>query len=55
MWGNDFPHPEGTFPNSNAVLAETLRGVDADQAASITGRNALRVFNFERGILSATP
>ena len=52
MWGNDFPHPEGTFPDSAKVLAETLGDVDADDAASITGGNARRVFNFDQAILA---
>jgi predicted TIM-barrel fold metal-dependent hydrolase len=55
MWGNDFPHPEGTFPNSAEVLTDTLGDVDADDAASITGGNARRVFGFDRAILDATP
>jgi predicted TIM-barrel fold metal-dependent hydrolase len=55
MWGNDFPHDEGTFPNSHKVLAALLDGVDATDAAAITGGNALRVFHFDRQILATTP
>ena len=55
MWGNDYPHPEGTYPESRAVLAETLAGVGEDDAAAITGGNALRVFGFEPEVLAATP
>ena len=25
LWGNDYPHPESTYPNSNKVLDEVLR------------------------------
>ena len=55
MWGNDFPHPEGTYPNSQKVLAEILEGVGPDDAAAITGGNVLRVFGFDREVLSSLP
>jgi predicted TIM-barrel fold metal-dependent hydrolase len=55
MWGNDFPHMEGTFPNSLKVLDGLLAGVDADDAAQITGLNALRLFGFDPQILAASP
>jgi predicted TIM-barrel fold metal-dependent hydrolase len=55
MWGNDYPHAEGTFPNSGAVLAELLAGVDQRDASQITGGNALRVFGFDSAILASTP
>jgi hypothetical protein len=55
MWGNDYPHPEGTYPDSRAVLTKTLAGVGEDDAAAITGGNALRVFGFDRGVLASTP
>jgi len=55
MWGNDYPHPEGTYPNSRKVLAETLAGVEADDAAAITGGNARRVFGFDEEILASLP
>jgi predicted TIM-barrel fold metal-dependent hydrolase len=28
MWASDFPHPDGTFPHSRKVIAETLGGLD---------------------------
>jgi predicted TIM-barrel fold metal-dependent hydrolase len=55
MWGNDYPHPEGTYPNSAKVLAETLAGVDVEAAGAITGGTAARVFGFDRGILASPP
>jgi predicted TIM-barrel fold metal-dependent hydrolase len=55
MWGNDYPHPEGTYPHSIAVLTDTLAGVDRGDAAAITGGTAARVFGFDRGILASPP
>jgi predicted TIM-barrel fold metal-dependent hydrolase len=55
MWGNDYPHPEGTYPDSQKVLAKTLAGVGEEDAAAITGGNALRVFGFDREVLASTP
>ena len=46
MWGNDYPHPEGTWPNSQARCAEQFEGVPGDELASIVGGNAARVFGF---------
>jgi predicted TIM-barrel fold metal-dependent hydrolase len=55
LWGNDFPHMEGTFPNSLTVLDDLLNGVDEGDAARITGLNALDLFGFDRQILVAVP
>jgi predicted TIM-barrel fold metal-dependent hydrolase len=55
MWGNDFPHAEGTYPHSHKVLAGILEGVDQDDAAEITGGTAMRVFGFDREVIASTP
>ncbi len=55
MWGNDYPHQEGTYPHSHAVLERILAGVDEDEAGQITGLNALRVFGFDAGVLASLP
>jgi predicted TIM-barrel fold metal-dependent hydrolase len=55
MWGNDFPHPEGTFPDSAKVLADILRDVPSDEAARIAGGNAVEVFGFDRDVLKVVP
>ncbi|MCE2512709.1 MAG: amidohydrolase [Acidimicrobiia bacterium] len=46
MWGNDYPHPEGTWPRSQARCAEQFEGVPRDELAVIVGGNAARVFGF---------
>jgi predicted TIM-barrel fold metal-dependent hydrolase len=55
MWGNDYPHAEGTFPHSNAVLDDLLAGVDEASAVQITAGNAARIFGFDQSVLVAGP
>jgi predicted TIM-barrel fold metal-dependent hydrolase len=47
MWGNDYPHPEGTWPSSQDVAVEQFAGVDDDDVAAIVAGNAARVFGFD--------
>jgi predicted TIM-barrel fold metal-dependent hydrolase len=47
MWGSDYPHMEGSYPNSLKVLKKSLAGIPADEAARMIGGNAARVFNFD--------
>jgi hypothetical protein len=47
MWGNDYPHPESTYPRSHDVLAQLLHDVSLDDAVAITSGSAAGVFGFE--------
>jgi hypothetical protein len=47
MWGNDYPHPESTYPRSHDVLSELLRDVTAAEATAITSGSAAAVFGFD--------
>jgi predicted TIM-barrel fold metal-dependent hydrolase len=55
LWGNDYPHPESTFPNSDKVLDELLRDVSEADALAITCTNAQRLFGFDNEIVAAAP
>jgi predicted TIM-barrel fold metal-dependent hydrolase len=55
LWGNDFPHPESTYPNSNAVLDRMLEGVSERDAVAVTSGNAARLFGFSDAILATEP
>jgi predicted TIM-barrel fold metal-dependent hydrolase len=55
LWGNDYPHPESTYPNSNKVLDEVLRGVPEDVALQIVGGNAERLFGFSPDVRATRP
>ncbi|HEU5308821.1 MAG TPA: amidohydrolase family protein [Acidimicrobiia bacterium] len=47
MWGNDYPHPEGTWPHSQQVNADQFHGVDPAEVDAIVAGNAARVFGFD--------
>jgi predicted TIM-barrel fold metal-dependent hydrolase len=53
IWGNDYPHPEGTWPHSVAQLRQTIDevGVPIEDVRKILGENAARVFGFDLDVL----
>lgn len=53
MFGRDFPHPEGTYPNTLDWLRDALAGVDREDARAILGQNAVRCYGLDEGRLSA--
>ena len=46
LWGSDYPHPEGTWPHSQAALAAQLAGVPEDERQMMVGGTAARLFGF---------
>ena len=47
LWGNDYPHLEGTWPYSEGVLGKLTETLQRDEKAKIYGLNAARLFNIE--------
>lgn len=47
LWGNDYPHDEGTFPNSERFIDDIKAAVSADDARKILSGNAARLFGFD--------
>jgi len=47
MWGSDYPHPEGTWPNTREQMLEAFRGLPEAEAAALLGGNAARVYGFD--------
>jgi len=47
MWGNDYPHPEGTWPISQEVAAKQFADVPDDELRAIVGGTAASVFGFD--------
>jgi predicted TIM-barrel fold metal-dependent hydrolase len=48
MWASDYPHPEGTFPHSQDVVARIFAGVPEDELQAIVGGNAARLYGIGR-------
>jgi predicted TIM-barrel fold metal-dependent hydrolase len=47
MWGSDYPHPDGVFPDSRAVLQEQLGRVSDTVRQKIVCDNAAGLYGFE--------
>jgi predicted TIM-barrel fold metal-dependent hydrolase len=47
MWGNDFPHPEGTWPHTREWLKETFWDCPEDDTRRILGLNAVEFYGFD--------
>jgi predicted TIM-barrel fold metal-dependent hydrolase len=47
MWGQDYPHSEGTYPYTSEALRATFAGVDRDDVAAMVGGNAAKVYGFD--------
>jgi predicted TIM-barrel fold metal-dependent hydrolase len=52
MWGSDYPHPEGTWPDTRAHMIETFRGIPEAEVAAMLGGNAARVYGFDAEVLA---
>jgi len=47
MWGNDFPHPEGTWPHTREWLRDAFHDIPRDETAAILGLNAAEMYGFD--------
>jgi predicted TIM-barrel fold metal-dependent hydrolase len=46
-WGNDFPHPEGTWPRSREWLAKTYHDVPISETRRMIGEAAADIYGFD--------
>ena len=44
MWGSDFPHPDGIWPDSQQFLTQELTGVSAEARRKIVRDNAMKLY-----------
>ena len=44
LWGSDYPHPEGTFPDSRKILEEQFRDVPQEITDRIVFANAAELY-----------
>ena len=47
LWGNDFPHPEGTWPHTRQSLRDTFFDVPEDEVRRMLGTNAAALYRFD--------
>ena len=52
LWGNDFPHDEGTYPHSRQTVQKMCENLSRDDAASILGKTAADIFQFDPDVLT---
>ena len=52
LWGNDLPHPEGTYPHTRKWITERFRDVPTDETARILGANAAEVYRVDTAVLA---
>jgi predicted TIM-barrel fold metal-dependent hydrolase len=56
IWGSDYPHGEGTYPNSRQTVARLAKHIDSTEDLERVFRtNAAELFQFDQDILSTTP
>ena len=44
MWASDYPHPEGTFPESQQVVERIFAGVPEAELTAIVSGNAAALY-----------
>ena len=52
MWGTDYPHPEGSWPETSKQMFESFHGVPEDELTAMLGGNAAEVYGFDTGKLA---
>ena len=46
LWGSDYPHPDGIWPESQQLLETNLAALDEETRTNITYRNAAELYRF---------
>jgi predicted TIM-barrel fold metal-dependent hydrolase len=47
MWGSDYPHPEGTWPQTERQLVDAFRGLPEDEVAVMLGGSAAEFYGVD--------
>jgi predicted TIM-barrel fold metal-dependent hydrolase len=53
MWGSDYPHMEGTWPNTMEALRATFSTYPEDEIRAMLGSNALEAYGFDPRVMGA--
>src|SRR3954447_18877443 len=51
LWGNDLPHPEGTYPHTRRWINERFAAVPEDEARLVLGETAVDLYGLDRSRL----
>ncbi|MBW2272361.1 MAG: amidohydrolase [Deltaproteobacteria bacterium] len=51
LWGSDYPHMEGTWPNTAQYLRETFADYPESEIRAILGTNALEAYGFDPAVV----
>ena len=52
MWGTDYPHPEGSWPNTKARLEEDFVDVSIEDTRRLLGLNAINCYRLNHDALA---
>ena len=47
IWGSDYPHPDGLWPDSREVIQDTMGQLDKETLRKITCENAVKRYRME--------
>jgi len=47
LWGDDYPHHEGTWPRSQEVIDRTMADLTEEERKKVLGLNAARLYGFD--------
>ena len=53
MWGSDYPHPEGSWPQTASIMEEVFKGFPEPDVRAILGENAINWYGLDRAGLRA--
>jgi hypothetical protein len=51
-FGRDYPHPEGTWPNTSQWISDAFAGVPEDEVRLMLGENVIRFLRLDRSALA---
>ena len=52
MWGTDYPHPEGSWPNTREKLVAYMKGLPEAEIEAMLGANALNCYDLDADALT---
>ncbi len=55
LWGNDYPHDEGTWPESGRVIESIRESLGPERAHAVLSGNAARIYGFDLDYLASNP